>query len=73
MPVSAKNTNIFQNIGLKKFRLCRFSEKKDSWHSVATKISSDPLNLLQNVISGVKRRARLCLEQNVEHFIQHLL
>jgi hypothetical protein len=28
--------------------------------------------MLQNVISGVKRRARLCLEQNVEHF-QHML
>jgi hypothetical protein len=28
--------------------------------------------LLQNAISGVKRRARLCLEQNGEHF-QHLL
>jgi hypothetical protein len=28
--------------------------------------------MLQNVISGVKRRARLCLEQNDEHF-QHLL
>jgi hypothetical protein len=28
--------------------------------------------MLQNAISGVKRRARLCLEQNGEHF-QHLL
>jgi hypothetical protein len=28
--------------------------------------------MLQNVISGVKRRARLCLEQNGEHF-RHLL
>jgi hypothetical protein len=28
--------------------------------------------ILQNAISGVKRRARLCLEQNGEHF-QHLL
>jgi hypothetical protein len=28
--------------------------------------------MLQNVISGVKRRPRLCLEQNGEHF-QHLL
>jgi hypothetical protein len=26
--------------------------------------------MLQNAISGVKRRARLCLEQNGEHF-QH--
>jgi hypothetical protein len=28
--------------------------------------------MLQNAISGVKRRARLCLKQNGEHF-QHLL
>jgi hypothetical protein len=28
--------------------------------------------MLQNAISGVKQRARLCLEQNGEHF-QHLL
>jgi hypothetical protein len=28
--------------------------------------------MLQNAISGVKRRARLCLEQNGEHF-QHYL
>jgi hypothetical protein len=28
--------------------------------------------MLQNAISGVKRTARLCLEQNGEHF-QHLL
>jgi hypothetical protein len=28
--------------------------------------------MLQNAISGVKRRARLCLEQSGEHF-QHLL
>jgi hypothetical protein len=27
--------------------------------------------MLQNAISGVKRRARLCLEQNGEHF-QHI-
>jgi hypothetical protein len=28
--------------------------------------------MFQNAISGVKRRARLCLEQSGEHF-QHLL
>jgi hypothetical protein len=28
--------------------------------------------MLQNAISGVKRKARLCLQQNGEHF-QHLL
>jgi hypothetical protein len=28
--------------------------------------------MLQNAISGAKRRARLCLEQNGEHF-QHLI
>jgi hypothetical protein len=28
--------------------------------------------ILQNAISGVKRRARLCLKQNGEHF-QHVL
>jgi hypothetical protein len=28
--------------------------------------------MLQNAISGVKRKGRLCLEQNGEHF-QHLL
>jgi hypothetical protein len=28
--------------------------------------------MLKNAISGVKRRARLCLEQNGQHF-QHLL